>query len=226
MKILIVEDEKLLRERLEQRLHADGYRCEATGTFTEAADKLLDYDYDLLVVDINLPDGSGLSLIEEAKLHKPETPIIVISARNTVDQKVEGLELGADDYLTKPFDLAELSARVKSVLRRSNFDGSNAITFGEITLDLNRQAVWAAGKPLDLTRTEYNLLQYFFSNPNRVLTRDSIAEHIWGDHMDMADSFDFLYTHMKNLRKKLKDAGGGNPVKAVYGIGYKLVTPA
>lgn len=211
MKILIIEDEQRLRERLHQRLTADGYRCESAGTFAASRDKLLDYDYALLIVDINLPDGSGLKLIELAKAHTPGTPIIVISARNTVDQKIEGLELGADDYLTKPFDLAELSARVKSVLRRWSFDGSNSITYGSLTMDLNKQQVFTEGQPVELTRTEYKLLQYFFSNPNRVLTRDSIAEHIWGDHMDMADSFDFLYTHMKNLRKKLKDAGGGEP---------------
>jgi DNA-binding response OmpR family regulator len=224
MKLLIVEDEDLLLERLQQRLSSDGYRVETANSFQLARDKLYDYDYALLIVDINLPDGSGLDLIKLANENRSETPIIVISARNTVNHKIEGLELGADDYLTKPFDMAELSARVKSVLRRWNFDGSNAITLGNVTMDFNKQEVWGNGNPIDLTRTEFNLLQYFFSNPDRVLTRDSIAEHIWGDHMDMADSYDFLYTHMKNLRKKIKESGAGNPIKAVYGIGYKLVT--
>lgn len=224
MKLLIVEDEKLLLDRLQKWLGSDGYRVETADTFSIARNKLHDYDYALLIVDINLPDGTGLDLIKLANEQKPQMPVIVISARNAVNQKIEGLELGADDYLTKPFDLAELSARVKSALRRLNFDGSNITTFGTISMDLNKKTAWANGKSLELTRTEYNLLQYFFSNPNRVLTRDSIAEHIWGDHMDMADSFDFLYTHMKNLRKKITDSGASNPIKAVYGIGYKMVT--
>lgn len=223
MKLLVVEDEKLLLDRLQEWLREDGYLVETADSYSLAYDKLFDYDYALLIVDINLPDGSGLDLIKIANEQKPQMPVIVISARNSVNQKIEGLELGADDYLTKPFDIAELSARVKSALRRWNFDGSNTTTFGSISMDLIKKTAWGNGKPLELTRTEYNLLHYFFSNPNRVLTRDSIAEHIWGDHMDMADSFDFLYTHMKNLRKKITESGAENPIKAVYGIGYKLV---
>jgi DNA-binding response OmpR family regulator len=224
MKILIVEDEADLLEQLQKRLRSDGYQVECAATYTSARDKLFDYDYALLIADINLPDGTGLDLIKQANELKPDLPIIIISARNTVNNKIEGLELGADDYLTKPFDMAELSARVKSVIRRWNFGGSNIKSYGTLSMDINKQMVWGNGIPLDLTRTEYNLLHYFFSNPNRVLTRDSIAEHIWGDHMDMADSFDFLYTHMKNLRKKITSSGADNPIKAVYGVGYKLVT--
>ena len=164
--------------------------------------KIYVYDYDLLILDINLPDGTGLDLIRLAKQEKSTTPIIVISARNSLNQKIEGLELGADDYLTKPFELAELTARVKSVLRRWSFDGSNQITAGNITVDPDDKTVTVDGADLNLTRTEYSLLLYFMANPNRVLSRDSIAEHIWGDHMDMADTFDFLYTHMKKPSQK------------------------
>jgi DNA-binding response OmpR family regulator len=224
MKILLIEDEKSLLEQLQKRLRADGYQVESAETYITAQIKLFDYDYALLILDINLPDGSGLELIKQANEKKPNIPIIVISARNTVNNKIEGLELGADDYLTKPFDMAELSARVKSVIRRWNFGGSNIKSYGNLSMDINKQMVWGNGNPLELTRTEYNLLHYFFSNPNRILTRDSIAEHIWGDHMDMADSFDFLYTHMKNLRKKIASTGADNPIKAVYGVGYKLIT--
>jgi len=223
MKILIVEDEPELATRIHSRLTEDGYRCESATLYKQAREKIYVYDYDLLILDINLPDGTGLDLIRLAKQEKSTTPIIVISARNSLNQKIEGLELGADDYLTKPFELAELTARVKSVLRRWSFDGSNQITAGNITVDPDSKTVTVDGADLNLTRTEYSLLLYFMANPNRVLSRDSIAEHIWGDHMDMADTFDFLYTHMKNLRKKIKDAGGTDPIKAVYGVGYKLV---
>lgn len=226
MKILITEDQFDLLKEIQSHLISDGFRCESASTYAEAYEKIHVYEYNLLIIDINLPDGTGLDLIRAAKRHVPGTPIVVISARNTLNQKVEGLELGADDYLTKPFDMAELSARVKSVLRRWSFDGNTALTIGTLSLDPQQHSVKANNLPIELTRTEYNLLLYLFSNPGRVLTRESIAEHIWGDHMDMADSFDFLYTHMKNLRKKIRDTGCPDPIKAVYGIGYKLsITP-
>ncbi|GJM31836.1 MAG: DNA-binding response regulator [Saprospiraceae bacterium] len=222
MKILIVEDNLKLLESITEVLDAEGFRCETSANFRIADEKVFLYDYDILIVDINLPDGSGLDLIKEIKIHHPNTGIIVISARNSLDNKLEGLELGADDYITKPFDMAELVARVKALLRRRNFSGNNIVTFGDISLNTNTREVMAGNQQIDLTKSEFAILLFFFSNPKRVLTRESIAEHIWGDNMDLADSFDFIYSHIKNLRKKITAAGVEDPLKAVYGIGYKL----
>jgi DNA-binding response OmpR family regulator len=174
------------------------------------------------VVDINLPDGSGLNLIREVKKVSPDAGIIVVSARNSVDNKVEGLALGADDYLTKPFDMAELVARIKSLIRRRNFSGNPTITFGSLSIDPVARELTANGQKVDLTRTEFQILLFFASSTGRVISRDSLAEHIWGDHMDLADSYDFIYSHIKNLRKKITATGAGDPIKAVYGIGYKF----
>ncbi len=222
MKILIIEDQDDLLEQTVKRLEEAGFLCESAKTFAEASQKATLYEYDLVIVDINLPDGSGLDVIQILKNTKRSTPVIVISARDSTQNKIEGLELGADDYLTKPFDISELLARVKSVIRRSYFSGKAEITFGEITIETDVQKVRAGGTYLELTKTEFNILMYFFSNPGRVLTREGMAEHIWGDHMDLADSFDFIYSHIKNLRKKIKSTGAEDPIKVVYGVGYKI----
>ncbi len=224
MKILIVEDQLPLLRQISKLMEAEGYVCETSNTFQSARDKIGVHNYDLLVVDVNLPGGSGLELIRYVKKEQPKTAVIVISARDSLANKVEGLDLGADDYITKPFEMAELLARVKSVLRRYFFKGESNIQFGDIVLDPDKQIVTAAGVILDLTRTEYKILLFFFSNPGRVLTREGMAEHVWGDHMDLADSFDFIYSHIKNLRKKIRDVGVPDPIKVVYGVGYKLVT--
>jgi len=198
------------------------YVCEKADDFGTASEKIALYNYDIVVVDINLPDGSGLDLIQEIKGRNAETGIIVISARNSLDNKIEGLDLGADDYLTKPFDMAELLARVKALLRRRSFSGSDLLTIGGITVNTATRQVFAQNNKLELTKSEYDILLFFFANSNRVLTRESIAEHIWGDNMDLADSFDFIYSHIKNLRKKIVATGVADPIKAIYGIGYKL----
>lgn len=225
MKILLVEDQQDLLDALETTLLAQNFTCETAIDYRSASEKIVIYDYDLLVVDINLPGGgSGLDLIREIKKTNPETGIIIISARNSTTNKIEGLELGADDYLTKPFDLAELTARVKSLLRRKKFSGNNLVRFGNIELDTQNRVVKVEGKSILLTRSEFDLLNFFFANPDRVIARDSLAEHIWGDHMDVADSYDFIYSHIKNLRKKISAAGGSDLIKAVYGVGYKLTS--
>lgn len=221
MKLLVVEDNSHLLNSVTASLRAADFICESAEDFSAAHEKISLYRYDVFIVDINLPDGSGLDLIRTCKKHFPETGIIVISARNSLENKVEGLELGADDYLTKPFDMAELVARVKSVIRRRNFKGEAVIQHNGISVDTSARQISVLGKPVDLTRSEYNILLFLLSNPNRVLTKESIAEHIWGDNMDLADSFDFIYSHIKNLKKKITDAGGKNPVKTVYGVGYK-----
>jgi DNA-binding response OmpR family regulator len=222
MKLLIVEDNTKLLKAVTETLENEKYVCETVENFKTAYEKIFLYRYDVMVVDINLPDGSGLELIREIKKQNPETGIIVVSARNSLDNKIEGLDLGADDYITKPFDMAELVARVKALLRRRSFSGSNSVTFSGLTIDTSSREVFAGTRRIDLTKSEYDILLFFFSNPGRVLTRESIAEHIWGDNMDLADSFDFIYSHIKNLRKKITATGIEDPVKAVYGIGYKL----
>src|SRR5690606_14985306 len=218
VKLLIVEDNSQLLKTILQSLNAEDFVCEAADNFSAAHEKISLYRYDVLIVDINLPDGSGLDLIRSCKKQSPETGIIVISARDSLENKIEGLELGADDYLTKPFDVAELIARVKSLMRRRNFSGSETLHFCGADIEVNNRIVRVDGTEVPLTKSEYDILLFFASNPNRVLTKESIAEHIWGDNMDLADSFDFIYSHIKNIRKKLMDAGTENPFKVVYGI--------
>lgn len=225
MKLLIVEDNIKLLDAITDTLQAEKFNCERAAGYLDAQEKLFVYDYDIALIDINLPDGSGLELIRELKKQNRNMGIIVVSARNATIQKIEGLNLGADDYLTKPFDMAELVARVKALLRRRNFGGSDTISIGDLVLNTVSREVFCNDRKIELTRSEYDILLFFFSNPKRVLTRERIAEHIWGDNMDLADSFDFIYSHIKNLRKKLTAAGATDPIKAVYGIGYKLETP-
>lgn len=225
MKILVTEDHTELLYQISTALKSAGYVCEESDNFESAKEKIHLYHYDIIIVDVNLPDGSGIDLIKEMKQINPETGIIVITARNSLENKIEGLELGADDYITKPFDLAELIARIRALSRRKKFQGNSLITFGKISLDALNNEVSIDDERIDLTKSEYKILYYFFSNPKRVLTREGIAEYIWGDNMDMADSFDFVYSHLKNLRKKITKKGGHNPVKAIYGVGYKLNTP-
>ncbi|GAB1451255.1 response regulator transcription factor [Draconibacterium sp.] len=222
MKILLVEDEKELSAIIESFLQKEGFLCETAATFEEADEKLALYKYDVALVDITLPGGSGLQLIETLKEHNADTGIIIISAKNSLNDKLTGLDLGADDYLTKPFHLAELNSRIKALLRRRLFQGANTISFQEIEIYPDEGSVTIAGQPIILTKKEYELLLFFISNKNRLLTRESIAEHLWGDNIDLADNFDFIYTHINNLRKKIAKAGGNDYVKTVYGMGYKF----
>lgn len=222
MKLLVIEDNEKLLEAIRETLATEKFVCETAVNFAVAHEKIFLYNYDVIIVDINLPDGSGLDLIRDLKKNNPATGVIVISARNSLNNKIEGLELGADDYLTKPFDMAELVARIKALMRRRNFDGNSSITVAGITVDTFRREVFSGQTKIDLTKSEYDILLFFVSNQGRVLTRESIAEHIWGDNMDLADSFDFIYSHIKNLRKKITATGINDPIKAIYGIGYKL----
>jgi DNA-binding response OmpR family regulator len=222
MKILLIEDEKELSRSIAAFLQKESYLCEAVLSYEHAIEKINLYEYDCIIVDINLPDGSGLNLIRALKENKSETGIIIISARNSLDDKVTGLEIGADDYLTKPFHLSELNARIKSIIRRRSFSGANEIVFNDLRLHPEQMEVTVKGLPIILTKKEYGLLVFFLSNKDRILTREAIAEHLWGDEMDMADSFDFIYTHIKNLRKKIMEKGGEDYIKTVYGLGYKF----
>ena len=222
MKILVVEDEQALREVIVQSLKKERYVVEYASTFREASDKINEYDYDCIVLDIMLPGGSGLTLLRDLKAKRKRASLIIVSAKDSIDDKVTGLDLGADDYLTKPFHLAELNARVKSVIRRKQQDGELHLTFANITIFPDRHAVSINGNALTLNRKEFDLLYYFISNPNRLISKATLAESVWGDYIDQADSFDFIYSQVKNLRRKLKAAGATPEIKAVYGFGYKM----
>ena len=222
MKILVVEDEQGLREMIYASLLKEKFVVETAADYFSALDKINDYDYDCILLDIMLPGGSGLDLLRELKkLHRSDS-VLIISAKDSLDDKVDGLELGADDYLTKPFHLAELNARVKSLIRRRKAQGEIMITLGNLTLHPNSRVVEVNSQPLQLNRKEYDLLYYFIVNPNRVINKMSLAESVWGDNIDQADSLDFIYSQVKNLRKKLKQAEASVELKAVYGFGYKL----
>ncbi|MGM0503842.1 MAG: response regulator transcription factor [Bacteroidota bacterium] len=222
MKLLIVEDNFQLADDLSRFLSEHGFIVEISETLESARGKIELYDYELIILDIGLPDGSGLDIIKLLKKRKSDTGILIVTAKNAIEDKVKGLELGADDYITKPFHKAELNARIRSIIRRKKFNGSNTILVNKIEIDLNSMAVKVDNKELDLTRKEYDLLLYFIYNKNRVLTKESIAEHLWGDHIDQADNFDFIYNHIKNLRRKLQQAGADNHIRSVYGMGYKF----
>jgi DNA-binding response OmpR family regulator len=224
MKLLLIEDEKGLSDSILEYLRKEKYVCEASLTYEDAVEKIYLYKYDCIIVDINLPGGSGLDLIRALKENRSEAGIIIISARNALDDRITGLDIGADDYLVKPFHLSELNARVRSIIRRRAFSGSNEIVFSELRIQPEKMMVFVNDQPVTLTRKEFDLLLFFLSNKDRVLTKESIAEHLWGDEMDLADSFDFLYTHIKNLRKKLIEKGGQDYIRTVYGIGYKFLT--
>lgn len=222
MKVLIIEDEQALQQSIQTYLEHQGFICEAVGDFLTGIDKIHQYQYDCVVVDIGLPFGSGLDIVKELKDVESRTGIIIISAKNALEDKLKGLELGSDDYLTKPFHLSELNARIHAIIRRRNFGGNKTITFNEINLEPEALQVTVNGKAVELTDKEYQLLEYFIANKRRVLTKAAIAAHIWGDEYDQVSSYDFIYTHIKNLRKKLIDAGSGDYIKTVYGTGYRF----
>lgn len=224
MKILVIEDEKSLLDVIVESLEKERYVVEVATSFQEAEFKVNDYDYDCILLDITLPGGSGLDILRTIKNNKKEVGVIIISAKDSIDDKVVGLDLGADDYLAKPFHLAELNARIKSVIRRKHMGGSLLLEVGNLTLNPQTFHVEVAGVPLSLNRKEYGLLYYFVSNPNRVLNKTTLVEAVWGDYTDQADSLDFVYSQIKNLRKKLIAMGADVELKAVYGFGYKLVT--
>ncbi|MBK6978347.1 MAG: response regulator transcription factor [Cytophagaceae bacterium] len=222
MKILLIEDEKALAINIQKFLIGEGYICEWVSNLPEAEDKIGVYEYDCVLVDIMLPNGSGFSIVELLKKKQSPTGIIIISAKNALDDKIKGLDLGADDYLTKPFHLTELNSRVKSVLRRRQFGGNNEIIFGKIKILPEAKEVWVDSKSIIFTRKEYDLLMYFIANNNRVLPKSTISEHLYGDEIDQSDTFDFLYSHIKNLRKKLIEASCPDYVQTLYGVGYKF----
>jgi DNA-binding response OmpR family regulator len=222
MKILIVEDEKPLAESISNYLEKEGYKCEVAANYLQGDEKASLQNYDCILLDITLPGGNGIDILKQLKKNKSTSSVIIISAKNSLDDKITGLDLGADDYLTKPFHLSELNARLKSVIRRRNFGGNNEIEFEKIVVNPTDKSVKVNMKDIALTKKEYDLLLYFLSNTNRVITKESIAEHLWGEEMDAAGTLDFIYSHIKNLRKKLMENGAEDYIQAIYGMGYKF----
>ncbi len=222
MKILLIEDEQGLRENITSYLSEDGNVCENCITLQAAITKLECYSYDCVLLDIGLPDGEGFDVLKYLKKNRKNEAVIVISARNSLDDKITSLNIGADDYLTKPFHLAELKARLDAVFRRKSANGNNTVIFNEITVELTSRTVTINEITVSLTRKEYDILLYFIANKGKVIAKGALAEHMWGDEIDLHDNFDFIYTHIKNLRKKLLDVHSPDYIKSIYGIGYKF----
>ncbi len=222
MKILVIEDNIELLKDIKNFLEEQGNVCEIATDYKSAFMKAVIFPYDILIVDITLPDGTGLDIIKEVKKENIDVGIIIISAKNAVGDKVNGLEIGADDYLTKPFYLAELNARIKALYRRKAYKGSKEVIFNEIKISPDNHEVFINDRLMTLTKKEFDIIHFFVANRNRLLTKEAIAEHLWGDHIEMADSFNFIYTHLANLRKKITKFGGKDYIKSIYSVGYKF----
>ena len=221
MKILIVEDEPLLAQNMAQYLSAQNYLCEQAFTFKEAMEKMSLYEYDCILLDLMLPGGDGIDLLEHLRKTNRQTAVLIISAKGALDEKIKGIRTGADDYLAKPFHLAELSARIYAQIRRSHYDGSNIVRSNGLEIDLLAKEVTANGSQVILTKTEYDLLLFLIGNKNKVISKNALAEYLSGDMADMLNNHDFVYAHMKNLKGKLNNAGCRKTIKTLYGMGYK-----
>ncbi|MCB0479022.1 MAG: response regulator transcription factor [Crocinitomicaceae bacterium] len=220
MKILFVEDDRELLKSMMFYFSEQGFNCEKARTVEEGVSKLHSYDYDCAVLDLGLPDGSGMDILKEIRSSRIEVGVIILSANSNLDNKIDALDFGADDYLTKPFHLSELNSRIKSIIRRKKQSGSSTIQLNEMEINTDAKEVKVNNELLHLTKKEYDMLLYFYYNRNKVVTKSSIAEHLWGDFMDQTDSFDSVYSHLKNLKKKIKDCGGEDYIKSMYGVGY------
>ena len=223
MKLLVIEDELSLQEIMAATLRKEGYVVETASTFAAASEKLGSYSYDCVLLDITLPDGNGLELLEDIKKTGNSANVIITSARDSLDDKIRGLELGADDYLAKPFHIAELAARIRSVTRRSRNAGELAYTAGNVSLYEASQRLTVGGKEVSLLKKEFDILKYFLMRPGHLVDKAVLAEAVWGDHADQSDDFQYVYAQMKNLRRKLSDAGADIEIKSVYGFGYKMI---
>jgi DNA-binding response OmpR family regulator len=223
MKILVIEDEPEMKGLIKQFLESENYVVEEAGDFHSGLDKIVSYDYDCILLDIMLPGGNGLDLLQELKNMNKADSVIIISAKNSLDDKIKGLDLGADDYLTKPFHIAELNARIKSVIRRKKSDGRRLLEVENVTINIEERLVLVNDQAIELNRKEFDILVFFIMNKNRVVSKSAIAENIWGDYIDQSNDFDFIYSQIKNLRKKLRNCEANIDINAVYGMGYKLI---
>jgi DNA-binding response OmpR family regulator len=222
MKLLLIEDHPDLHKSIKQYLEQEGFLVESATDYRMGIGKSQDYDYDCILIDLTLPKGNGLDIVKNLKQRNSKTGIIIISAKNSATDKVTGLDLGADDYLAKPFDLAELNSRIKALIRRRNFEGHQSIVINEIVIIPDQRLVKINNEPVSLTAKEYDLLLFLVMNKNRVVSKNAIAEHLWGDNSDQLDNHDFIYVHLRNLRKKLQEKGCTDYVQTIYGIGYNF----
>ncbi len=222
MRLLVIEDESDLLQSILEYFKQEDFRCEGVTTFYEGIERVESFDYDCIILDINLPDGNGLKLLRHLRDDKKQDGVIIISARNSLDDKVEGLLLGADDYVTKPFHLSELNARVKALIRRKYNQGASVLEVGNLQLNLLNRQIICHGEELQFTKSEFDLLAYLLNNSNRVVSRQALAEHLYGDRTDNMPSFDFVYSQIKNLKRKLKESGCDELIQTVYGLGYKI----
>jgi DNA-binding response OmpR family regulator len=222
MKILVVEDERELMESITQYLEEEKYFCEMASDFDSAAEKISSYTYDCVVLDLTLPRGNGLTLLKELKKKNKNEGVIIISAKNSLENKIEGFELGADDYLSKPFHLAELGVRIKAVMRRNKLEGMDSFSFGNLSIDFSGKIVTNRHHKIDLTKSEFDLLLFLASNKNKVIPKNAIGKHLSNDDADQLDNYDFVYSHIKNLKKKMTDAGCADHIKTIHGLGYKF----
>lgn len=225
MKLLVIEDQLELLADITTFLKGQGYQCDEAITFYEGEDKIALYEYEAVILDVGLPGGSGLDLLKQLKAKNTQTSVLILSAKDSLDDKLAGLQIGADDYLTKPFHMAELNARIHALIRRNLGKGNAVLQFEDLSLDTLSHQVLVNNIPLELTKKEYQLLEYFLINPNRVLSKQDLAEHLLGNSADLADNFDFLYVHMKNLRRKIKAIAETEYIATIYGLGYKLCLP-
>jgi DNA-binding response OmpR family regulator len=225
VKLLIIEDEAALNQSMVEFLSASGYLCESVTEYNQALEKIELYDYDCIILDLMLPGGSGLQLLNHLKQNKKSDGVIIISAKDSLEDKIEGIRSGADDYLTKPFHLSELSVRIAAIIRRKKFNGQSVILAEDIEIDTAGQSVKVNQQIIELTQKEFQLLVFLVVNKNKVISKNAIAQHLWGDDMDMASNFDFIYAHIKNLRKKIMTAGGEDRIRSIYGVGYKMQLP-
>lgn len=222
MKLLVVEDETGLRDSIRDYFTDAGNICEVVSDYPAAMQKINVYRYDCIILDITLPHGNGLDILQNLKNSRYPDGVLIISAKNALDDRLHGLDQGADDYLSKPFHLSELLARVMAIVRRKSFDGNQVVVFNEIRMDLLAKSIFVHQQAVKLTKKEYALLVYFIANKGKVISKNALAEHLWGDEIDMADNFDFIYSHIKNVRKKLVDAGCKDYIQSAYGMGYKF----
>jgi DNA-binding response OmpR family regulator len=222
LKLLIIEDEVSLNQSIVDFLSAAGYLCESVFTYKDALAKIEDHSYDCIILDLMLPDGSGLGILRHLKQDRKKEGVIIISAKGALEDKIEGIEIGGDDYLTKPFHLSELSVRVSAIIRRKSFDGQPVLVAGDIHVDTSGKTVTVNNQEVDLTQKEFQLLLFLIINRNRILSKNAIAQHLWGDDMDFPANYDFIYSHIKNLRKKLVAAGSEDCIRSIYGEGYKM----
>lgn len=223
MKILIIEDERELSQNIATYLSSDNYLCEQAFTFNEAIGKISLYTYDCILLDLNLPDGDGLKILDKIKMQELKCGVIIISAKGSLEDKITGLKTGADDYLAKPFSLSELSIRIYALLRRQQFSNNNILKTNDLEINMLSKSVMIKGTPVILTKSEYDLLLFLIGNKNRVISKNAIAEHLSGDMADMFDSYDFIYAHIKNLKAKLNEAGSRNCIRTIYGTGYQWI---